>query len=101
MPLSKTYRNELKTRSLRCDERSSSKYIVQTCNGGDLFPLAPFPFSSAGNVCSLLCCGASSSLSNATLTLDLYNVLLHGIKFVSMSLACERGRENKQNNKTS
>ena len=94
--MSKTYRNERKTRSLHCDERSSGKYIVQTYHGGDLFPLVPFPFSSAGNVCSLLCCGFSCSLLNATVTLDLYNVLLHGIKFVSMSVACERGERTNR-----
>jgi len=38
-----------------------------------------------------LCCEFSSSLLNATVARDLYNVLLHGMKFVSMSVACERG----------
>jgi hypothetical protein len=96
MPVSKTYRNERKTRSLHCDERFSSKHIVQTYRGSDVFLLVPFPFSSAGNVCSLLCCGFSSSLLNTTVTVDLYNVLLHGVKFVSLSVACEGGERTNR-----
>jgi len=44
----------------------------------------------------LLCCGFSSTLLNATVTRDLYNVLLQGIKFMSMSVACERGERTNR-----
>lgn len=94
--MSKTYRNERKTRSWHCDQRSNRKYIVLTYHGSDLFPLVPFPFSSAGNRRSLLRSWFPSNLLNATGTLDLYNVLSHGIvmlaiESVTMSVARETG----------
>jgi hypothetical protein len=56
---------------------------------------AMYAVSCVGGFSSLVL-WVSSSLLNATVTRDLYNVLLHGIKFVSMSVACERGERTNR-----